>query len=108
MSITLALPSKGRLKDQALKHMADAGLPAEIRGRADARKGVLAKAPKPVQERRVDLPVVGVTTVEGAAAAGLAGIAVEAEGALIVDREATLRAAEAHGLFLVALRPDGA
>lgn len=85
-----------------------AGLPAEIRGRADARKGVLAKAPKPVQERRVDLPVVGVTTVEGAAAAGLAGIAVEAEGALIVDREATLRAAEAHGLFLVALRPDGA
>ena len=38
MSITLALPSKGRLKDQALKHMADAGLPAEIRGRADARK----------------------------------------------------------------------
>lgn len=80
-----------------------ASLPEEIRGKTDARKGVLAKAPKPVQERRVDLPVVGVKTVEGAAAAGLAGIAVEAGGALLVEREATLKAADAAGLFVIAL-----
>ena len=30
MSITLALPSKGRLKEQALKHMAEAGLSVEL------------------------------------------------------------------------------
>lgn len=83
-----------------------ASLPEEIRGKAAARKGVLAKAPKPVQERRVDLPVVGVKTVEGAAAAGLAGIAVEAGGALLVDRDATLKAANAAGLFVIALDPD--
>lgn len=85
-----------------------AGLPAEIRGSATERRGAIAKAPKPVQERRVDLPVVGVRTVEGAAAAGLAGIAVEAGGAIIVDREATLRAANSAGLFIVALDPADA
>ncbi|MEN0652272.1 MULTISPECIES: LpxI family protein [Hyphobacterium] len=84
-----------------------ASLPEEIRGNGKARRGVLAKAPKPVQERRIDLPVVGVKTIEGAAAAGLAGIAVEAGGALLVDREATLRAADAAGLFLIAVSVDG-
>lgn len=77
-----------------------AGLPEDIRGTASARRGVLAKCPKPVQERRVDLPVVGVETVEGAARAGLAGIAVEAGSAFILGHEAVARAADAHGLFV--------
>ncbi len=46
-----------------------AELPAALRGSAEARKGVVAKAPKPIQERRVDLPVIGPDTVERAAAA---------------------------------------
>ncbi|HAQ36640.1 MAG: UDP-2,3-diacylglucosamine pyrophosphatase [Maricaulis sp.] len=83
-----------------------AALPEEIRGTPLARHGVLAKAPKPVQERRVDLPVVGLKTIEGAAAAGLSGIAVETGGALIVDREATLQAADEAGLFVIAITPD--
>ncbi|MCH8521380.1 LpxI family protein [Glycocaulis sp.] len=80
-----------------------AGLPEAIRGTADTRRGVLAKCPKPVQERRVDLPVVGVETVEGAARAGLAGIAVEAGSAFIIGHEAVARAADAHGLFVIGL-----
>lgn len=77
---------------------------AELRKGASGRRrglaGVLVKAPKPGQEERVDLPTVGPDTVESAAQAGLAGIAVAAGHVLIADRPATLDAANAHGLFL--------
>jgi hypothetical protein len=75
-------------------------LPAEIRGAAEARRGVLAKAPKPIQERRVDLPTIGVRTVEAAAAAGLAGIAGEAGSVLVLDRDAVIETADRLGLFV--------
>jgi DUF1009 family protein len=58
-------------------------------------------APKPIQERRVDLPTIGVTTVEGAAAAGLAGIVGEAGGLLVMDRQAVIEAADRLGLFIL-------
>ncbi len=63
--------------------------------------GVLVKMKKPQQERRVDLPTIGVTTVHNIAAAGLRGIAVEAGQALIVDRAAVIAAADAAGVFVV-------
>jgi DUF1009 family protein len=72
-----------------------------------ARGGVLVKCVKPQQDRRVDLPTVGVTTVENAAAAGLAGIAVEAGAALMVDDAATAAAADRLGLFLIGLPHGG-
>lgn len=72
-----------------------------------ARGGVLVKCAKPQQDRRVDLPTVGVTTVENAAAAGLAGIAVEADAALMVDAAATAGAADRLGLFLIGLPHGG-
>jgi len=75
-------------------------LAPEIRGTPDARRGVLVKRPKPQQEMRIDLPTIGVTTVEGAARAGLAGIAVQARAALVVDREAVAAAADAAGIFI--------
>lgn len=68
---------------------------------AAATGGVLAKAPKPIQERRVDLPVIGAATVEAAAAAGLAGIAGEAGAVLVLDRGAVIAAADRLGLFVV-------
>jgi len=77
-----------------------AQLPEALRGAPDNRKGVMVKAPKPNQERRVDLPVVGVRTVELAAAAGLSGIAVEAGAALIVNRARVVETADRLGLFL--------
>ena len=83
-----------------------ATLDPAIRGTADARDGVLVKQPKAGQERRIDLPTIGIRTVDKAAAAGLAGIAVEAGGALIYDVTATVRAANAHGLFIVGLDPN--
>ncbi|HRJ63454.1 MAG TPA: UDP-2,3-diacylglucosamine diphosphatase LpxI, partial [Brevundimonas sp.] len=41
-----------------------AGLPADLRGSATDRKGVLGKAPKPIQDLRVDMPVIGARTID--------------------------------------------
>ncbi len=82
---------------------------AEVRrsGRVHAapRAGVLVKAPKPGQERRLDLPAIGTDTVAQAAAAGLKGIAVEAGGTIAADANALVRAADEAGLFLLGFEP---
>lgn len=67
------------------------------------RAGVLAKCAKPQQDLRVDMPAIGPDTVAGAAAAGLAGIAIEAGQVMIVDRAETLRQAKELGLFIFAV-----
>lgn len=84
--------------DAMLRRVAE--LPAEIRGRPEARRGVLAKAPKPIQDHRVDLPTLGVKTLEGAAAAGLCGVVGEVGGMIVVDRDAVAREADRLGLFV--------
>ena len=71
-----------------------------VQFRTGDRAGVLVKRPKPGQERRVDLPTIGVATVEAVAAAGLKGIAVEAGGALVTDLDAVAAAADAAGIFV--------
>ena len=63
--------------------------------------GVLVKIRKPGQARRTDLPTLGNETVAGAVRAGLRGIAVEADGTLIVDRAAVAAAADSAGIFLI-------
>ena len=68
--------------------------------------GVLVKLVKPGQDRRADLPTLGAGTVAAAAAAGLRGIAFEAGGAILVDRAATVAAADKAGLFLLGLTPE--
>lgn len=85
--------------DAMLTRVAD--LPAVLRGAPGAPCGVLAKAPKPIQETRVDLPTIGLATVHAAARAGLAGIVGEAGRLLVLDREAVIAAADDLGLFVV-------
>jgi DUF1009 family protein len=68
------------------------------------RSGVLAKFSKPGQELRADLPAIGPETVEQAAAAGLAGIVVEADRSLILDRELVVARANALGIFVAGVR----
>lgn len=82
-----------------------AALPSNIRGTPEEPSGVLAKAPKPIQERRVDLPTIGLATVHRAAAAGLAGIVGEAGGVLVLDREAVIAEADNLGLFVLGVDP---
>jgi DUF1009 family protein len=69
--------------------------------RREGLGGVLVKASKPGQERRADLPTIGVRTVRGALAAGLRGIAVEAGGSLVLDPQGVAAAADAAGLFVI-------
>jgi hypothetical protein len=69
--------------------------------------GVLVKVAKPGQERRVDLPTIGVATVRSAIAGGLRGIAVEAGSALVVDAEEVGRAADQGGMFVVGVSASG-
>jgi DUF1009 family protein len=65
-----------------------------------SRKGVLVKRPKPGQDLRLDLPAIGPRTVELAAEAGLAGIAVEAQAVLLAEIEELVEKANKSGLFL--------
>ena len=70
------------------------------KGYRPAGAGVLYKAPKPGQDLRLDLPAIGPSTVRGAVAAGLAGVAVEASGVMILGYGETVAAADAAGIFL--------
>jgi DUF1009 family protein len=80
-----------------------ARLRAEGRIRAKASRGVLVKAPKSGQDLRFDLPTMGPRTVEGAAAAQLAGIAIVAGNTIVVEPQAMIEAADAAALFVAGL-----
>ena len=69
------------------------------------RSGVLVKVSKPGQEKRADLPIIGVHTVRAAAAAGLRGIAVQAGAALVIGYDDVVVAADACGLFVTGINP---
>jgi UDP-2,3-diacylglucosamine hydrolase len=81
---------------------------AELRrkGRIRSSGGVLVKAPKPGQDRRLDLPTIGPKTVAGAVRAGLAGIAVIAGAAMIAEPEQLTQAADRERIFIVGVRQD--
>ncbi|MDR6625436.1 UDP-2,3-diacylglucosamine diphosphatase [Caulobacter segnis] len=91
--------------DAMLRRVAD--LPQAIRGSAEHPRGVLAKAPKPIQETKVDMPTIGVATLHRAARAGLAGVVGEAGRVLVVDRDAVIAAADELGLFVLGVDPRG-
>jgi DUF1009 family protein len=80
-----------------------ARLRAEGRIRAGTARGELVKAPKSGQDLRFDLPTMGPRTVEGAAAAKLAGIAIVAGNTVVVEPQAVIEAADAAGLFVTGL-----
>ncbi len=90
-----ALPGTDRMLEGV------ATLPRDLR----PARGLLYKAPKPGQDRRIDLPAIGPVTVAAAARAGLAGIAFQAGGTLLLTPEATAAAASAAGLFLWSRAP---
>jgi DUF1009 family protein len=80
-----------------------ARLRAEGRIRARTARGVLVKAPKSGQDLRFDLPTMGPRTVEGAAAAQLAGIAIVAGNTIVVEPQLMIDAADRAGLFVTGL-----
>lgn len=65
-----------------------------------ASGGLLFKGPKPGQDRRADLPVIGPATARGAIHAGLAGIVIEAGGVMVLELPEVLHLLDDAGLFL--------
>jgi len=87
--------------DSMLARVAD--LRTSRRLRLKGKAGVLVKAPKRDQDMRLDMPAVGLKTIEGAKRAELEGVALSAGRVLIADRAAFARAADEAGLFVFGL-----
>jgi DUF1009 family protein len=85
--------------DQMLARMAE--LRANRRVRVPVGTGVLVKAAKPGQDRRFDLPSIGPATVEGAARAGLGGIAVTAGETIVAEADKLIAAADRANIFVL-------
>ncbi|MBX6328473.1 MAG: UDP-2,3-diacylglucosamine diphosphatase LpxI [Pseudolabrys sp.] len=85
--------------DEMLARVAQ--LRASGRVRMAAGRGVMVKAPKQGQDRRFDLPAIGPHTVEGAARAGLAGIAIAAGETLLAEPARLVSVADRAGIFVV-------
>jgi UDP-2,3-diacylglucosamine hydrolase len=81
---------------------------AELRrkGRIRSSGGVLVKAPKSGQDRRIDLPTIGPLTVAGAARAGLVGIAVIAREGILAEPDRVAQVADRERIFIVGLPQD--
>lgn len=82
-----------------------AGLPDGLRPDAARGRGVFFKAPKPQQDRRIDLPTLGPATVQQVAKAGLGGIAFDAGGVICLSLDEMIAEAGRHNLFLWAREP---
>jgi DUF1009 family protein len=78
---------------------------AQLRGDA-MREGVLVKALKQGQELRIDMPAIGPATIERAAAANLAGVAISAGALLIAERASVEALADSAGLFVHGYEPE--
>lgn len=85
--------------DKMLERVAE--LPDTIRG------GVLAKCLKPGQEDRVDMPTIGVTTVELAHKAGMDGIVLVAGKAFVMNQTEVRALADKHCIFIYGVESDG-
>jgi len=64
---------------------------------------VLVKMAKKGQEKRVDLPTIGLDTLKNIRDAGFGGIAIEAGKTLVLDQERLVAEANAAGLFIVGI-----
>lgn len=73
---------------------------------ATGRAPILVKSCKPQQDRAIDMPSLGLKTIDLAARLGFCGIALQAHESLLIDREAVIQACDEKGIFLYGLTPD--
>ncbi len=67
----------------------------------------LGKVSKPNQDLRFDVPVVGPRTLEAAAEARLAAVAVEAGKTLLLEKDEIIRLADKHRISIVGVAANG-
>ncbi len=65
--------------------------------------GVFAKMTKPGQDLRIDIPAIGVDTVNAVASAKLRGIVVNTKTCFVVNKPAVIKRANELGIFILAL-----
>jgi len=75
----------------------------EMRKNHKRPSGVFAKMTKPGQDLRIDIPAIGVDTVNAVAAAKLRGIIVNTKTCFIVDKDAVIKRANELKIFIVAI-----
>jgi len=63
----------------------------------------IIKVSKPKQDKRFDIPVVGLNTIKNLIKAKASCLAIEAGKTLFIDREASIRLADSKGIAIVAL-----
>ena len=80
----------------------DLGSPSEVEPSTLSRALTVVKVAKPGQDMRFDVPVIGVKTIETMARAGASCLAVDAGRCLLLDGEATTRAADDAGIAVCA------
>ncbi len=90
--------------DQMLRRYGE--MRATGRLRFPSGRGVLVKAPKTGQDRRIDLPSLGPDSITRAREAGLGGIAFEAGGAMVPDVAGLVETADEAGLFVIGVAPE--
>ena len=65
-----------------------------------SKKGVLVKLTKPIQDKRVDLPVIGMQTIHLVKEIGLKGIAIENRSSFILEKEQVIKFASDNDIFI--------
>ncbi|MBT8411186.1 MAG: UDP-2,3-diacylglucosamine diphosphatase LpxI [Octadecabacter sp.] len=99
--VTAAIDAVGDLIGSAADWLSGDDAPKAVPIGAGA---ILYKAPKPEQELRVDMPVIGPRTAMKAAEAGLRGIVVEHGRVMVLDLPQVVAILDAQGMFLQVVR----
>ncbi|MDC1413620.1 LpxI family protein [Amylibacter sp.] len=66
-------------------------------------KGVFLKSQKINQDTRIDVPTIGINTIQNIANAGFSGIALKANNVQIIDKEICIELANQLGIFIVSV-----
>ena len=75
----------------------------DMRRNRKKSSGVFAKMTKPGQDLRIDIPAIGIDTVNAVAAAKLRGIVVNTKTCFVVNRDAVIRRANELKIFILAI-----
>ena len=72
-----------------------------IKKKKNKTNGVLVKFPKKKQDRRIDLPTVGLDTLKQCKAAGLKGIVLKHKNNIFLDKTSAIKFANKNKLFIL-------
>lgn len=68
------------------------------------RKPILVKIKKTKQTRKIDLPAIGEDTITQLKQAGFAGVAIDYENGLVINRQATINLANKNKIFIYGVK----